>query len=163
MDPNAPAGDVPAHDQRVAHRYLMHYPDHPARASDPHYVDFEAFHRLHRPTARCWVGERIGFDECRDAQGKPAPAPVVGPQPGIELHHAIIEFSVQNGVDLAALEMDYPGVSDKTDVGEWIETSTSNLRWLCAWHHRGAAGAHTASHSDWGAAVYVRGLIGDES
>jgi hypothetical protein len=29
----------------------------------------------------------------------------------------------------------------------------------CAWHHRGAAGAHTASHSDYEASQYVQGLI----
>jgi hypothetical protein len=29
----------------------------------------------------------------------------------------------------------------------------------CAWHHRGAAGAHTASHSDFEASQYVQGLI----
>jgi len=150
---------VPAHDQRVKHVYVLHFPPHPPRESDPHYRDFEAYHRRTRATARCWVGERIGFQDCRDAQGRPCPPPPDGgEQPGLELHHAHIEFALQQGVDLAALERDYPGVSDPDQVGAWVE-SAANLRWLCAEHHRGAAGAHTAAHADWEAEQYVRGLI----
>ena len=37
--------------------------------------------------------------------------------------------------------------------------SGANFRWLCAFHHRGAAGAHCASHSDWEGEQYIRGLI----
>ena len=153
-------GSVSAHDGKQTHRYLMHFPEHPARASDPHYVDFNHYHTTHRDTARCHIGERIGFDECMDAQGRPAPPPEDGgKQPGLELHHAHVEFSLQNGISLTALEHDYPGISDPDRVGEWVESET-NFRWLCAWHHRGAAGAHTASHADWEASQYVRGLIG---
>jgi hypothetical protein len=154
------SASVPAHSGAQTHHYLLHFPAHPARTSDPHYVDFNAYHRKTRATARCYIGERIGFDDCRDAQGNPAPGPTTGEQPGLELHHAVIEFSLQNGVDLAALEKDYPGVSDTTNVGAWIETPDSgNLRWLCAHHHRGPAGAHTSSHSDWSASQYIKGLI----
>jgi len=150
--------DTPAHNQKISHHYLVHFPAHPPRKDDPHYVDFNAYHRRTRPTARCFIGERLGYDECRDAQGNPAPAPESGPQPGLELHHAVIEFSLQNGVDLSALEKDYPGISDPTEVGAWVESGT-NFRWLCVHHHRGSAGAHTASHSDWSASQYVKGLI----
>ena len=149
---------VPAHTGAQTHHYLMHFPDHPARKDDPHYVDFDHYHREHRATARCYIGEHIGFDECKDAQGNPAPAVDGQPQPGLELHHAHVEFSLQNGIDLAALERDYPGISDPTQLGAWVE-SGANFRWLCAWHHRGASGAHTASHSDWEASQYVRNLI----
>lgn len=150
--------DVQAHSAVQSHRYLMHFPEHPARENDPHYADFNAYHRKYRPTARCYIGERIGFDECRDAQGNPAQPVGTGEQPGLELHHAHIEFSLQNGVALSALEKDYPGISDPQSIGAWIE-SAPNFRWLCAWHHRGAAGAHTASHSDWEASQYVASLI----
>ena len=149
---------VEAHDAKQTHHYLVHFPAHPARTGDPHYVDFDHYHRRTRPTARCYVGERIGFGDCRDAQGRPTPAPDTGPQGGLELHHAHIEFSLQNGIDLAALEKDYPGVSDATTVGAWVESET-NFRWLCVHHHRGSAGAHTASHADWEAGQYIRGLI----
>lgn len=139
-----PAQDVAAHDGAQAHRYLMHFPPHPPRESDPHYTDFNAFHRKHAATATCFIGDRVGYNHCSD-----------GP---LELHHAHIEFSLQNGVDLKALEHDYPGISDPEKVGAWIE-SEANFRWLCAYHHRGAAGAHTAAHADWEASQYVQGLI----
>ena len=149
---------VEAHTAVQAHRYLVHFPPHPARTGDPHYRDFNAYHRRTRITARCYVGERIGYDECRDAQGNPCPIDPHGYQPGLELHHAHIEFALQAGVDLAALEHDYPGVSDPDQVGAWIETAI-NLRWLCVFHHRGAGGAHTAAHADWEAGQYIPGLI----
>ncbi len=149
---------VKAHVQTEGHRYLMHFPEHPARTSDPHYKDFHDYHRRTRSAARCYIGERIGFADCLDAQGLPARPDSKGWQPGLELHHAHVEFSLQNGVSLEALEKDYPGISNPGEVGAWVETA-ANLRWLCAWHHRGAAGAHTASHSDYEASQYVLGLI----
>lgn len=152
------SASVAAHDAAQSHHYIMHFPPHPARTSDPHYKDFDAYHRTHRADARCFIGERIGFQDCRDAQFKPCPPVDNGEQPGLELHHSRIEFSLQNGVDLRALEVDYPGISDPSQVGAWIE-SEANFRWLCAFHHRGPAGAHTASHSDWEASQYIQGLI----
>lgn len=153
------AEDVAAHQAVQTHHYLMHFPPHPAREHDPHYKDFDAYHRKYRPTARCFIGERIGFGDCRDAQFNPCPPPPGGgKQPGLELHHSHVEFSLQNGVSLTALEHDYAGISNPDEVGAWVE-SGANFRWLCAFHHRGPAGAHTASHSDWEASQYVIGLI----
>ena len=150
---------VAAHAALQSHRYTVHFPPHPARTADPHYVDFNHYHVLHRPTARCWVGAKIGYADCRDAQGVPCPDPGAGKeQNGLELHHAYVEFSLQQGVDLAALEADFPGISNPNDIGAWVE-SDANFRWLCVFHHRGPGGAHTASHSDWTAESYVRGLI----
>jgi hypothetical protein len=154
--------EVAAHTQAETHRYWVHFPEHPARASDPHYVDFDHYHRTHRAAARCWVGERVGYGWCRDAQGAPCPPPADGgQQSGLELHHSHVEFALQNGISLAALERDFPGISDATNVGAWVE-SDANFRWLCAFHHRGPGGAHTASHSDWEASQYVPGLIGGD-
>jgi hypothetical protein len=151
--------DVAAHPAAQTHHYVVHFPEHPARPDDPHYVDFNAYHQKYRATARCYVGERVGFDDCRDAQGTGCLPPVgPGEQPGLELHHAYVEFSLQNGVSLTALEHDFPGISDTTVIGAWIETD-ANFRWLCCEHHRAAGGAHTASHSDWEASKYVLGLI----
>ena len=151
---------VAAHSAPQTHHYIMHFPEHPARTSDPHYVDFNHYHQLHRATARCYIGQHIGYEDCKDAQLNPCPAPAdnTAEQAGLELHHAYVEFSLQNGIDLAALEEDFPGISNATEVGAWVE-SDQNFRWLCAWHHRGAAGAHTASHSDWTASTYVPALI----
>ena len=151
--------EVPAHQQKVSHSYWISYPEHPARNDDPHYVDFNHYHKLHRATARCYIGDHIGFGDCRDAQSHPCPPPDDGgEQPGLELHHAHVEFSLQNGVSLTALEKDFPGISDATDVGAWVE-SDANFRWYCAYHHRSPAGAHSASHSDFEASIYVQGLI----
>jgi hypothetical protein len=150
---------VAAHTAVQGHHYVVHFPPHPARTADPHYVDFNHYHRLTRAAARCYVGERVGFSDCQDAHGVSCPPPVEGgQQPGLELHHAHVEFSLQNGVSLTALEKDFPGISDPAQVGAWVE-SDANFRWLCVFHHRGAGGAHTASHSDFEASQYVLGLI----
>jgi hypothetical protein len=136
--------DTPAHDQTASHRYTVHYPAHPPRAGDPHYVDFEAYRRRTHATAQCAIGAHRGdLSECAGQ---------------LELHHAHVEFSLQNGVDLAWLEKDYPGISDPDRVGAWVE-SAENLQWLCEFHHRGHGGAHVASASDFEAERYVRGLI----
>lgn len=133
-----------AHDQNVTHSYRIHYPAHPPRKGDPHYVDFNAFRRRTKASAKCAVGEhRDDFSECRG---------------GLELHHAHVEFSLQNGVDLKWLERDYPGISDPAKVGAWVE-SADNLMWLCEFHHRGHGGVHVSSASDFEAEKYVRGLI----
>jgi hypothetical protein len=135
---------TPAHDQAFSHSYLVHYPAHPPRKSDPHYRDFEAYRKSHVKTAKCAIGEhRNDYSEC---------------QGGLELHHAHVEFSLQNGVDLKWLEVDYPGISDPNTVGSWVE-SGENLIFLCEGHHRGAGGVHNASASDYEAEKYVRSLI----
>lgn len=136
--------DIPAHDQKVTRSYLIHYPKHAPRKNDPHYNDFQAFRRRTELTAKCAVGEhRNDFSDC------------VG---RLELHHAHIEFALQNGVDLRWLEKDYPGVSNPDTVGAWVE-SAQNLLWLCMFHHRGHGGVHVASASDYEAEKYIRGLI----
>ena len=147
-----------AHEQHESHQYWMHFPPHPARQDDPHYVDFNHYHQKTRATARCFIGQRLGFDDCKDQKGDPCVIDATGEMSGLELHHSHIEFSLQNGIDLKALEIDYPGVSDPVNVGAWVE-SANNLMWLCAFHHRGAAGAHTAAYADWEAAKYVPGLL----
>lgn len=152
-------GVVPAHDQTVSHRYVIHYPEHPPRTGDPHYVDFNEYHRRTRATARCAFAVRTGdYSECADALGHPAPAPESGEQPGLELHHAHVEFSLQNGIDLTRLEHIYPGISDPEHVGAWVETA-ANLVWYCARHHRGHGGVHVAASSDFEASHFVRDLI----
>ena len=137
---------VNAHTQLVTHHYLVHYPEHPPRAGDPHYKDFEDYRKRTKATAQCAFAVRVGTtDEC------------AGP---FELHHSHIEFSLENGVELLWLERDYPGVSDPTQVGAWVE-SAANLEWRCEWHHRGSGGVHCASASDYEGENYVRGLIVD--
>lgn len=141
--------NVPAHDQKMTHSYVVTFPEHPARASDPHYVDFSHIRRTWSADPEKWqcsMGKKRGdFSEC-DTEHP------------LELHHSAVEFSLQNGVDLKWLERDYPGISDPTSVGAWVE-SAANLEVLCVAHHRGHAGAHSASASDFAAEAYVKGLI----
>lgn len=136
---------TPAHDQKVTHSYVVRYPEHAPRRTDVHYRDFEAFRRRTHATAKCAVGEhRNDYSECHGE---------------LELHHSEVEFALQNGIDLAWLEVDYPGISDMDLVGAWVE-SGANLTWLCLRHHRGDLGVHVLSSSDWQAAHYIKGLIG---
>jgi hypothetical protein len=164
--------EVVAHAGKQTHNYTMHYPPHPARTDDPHYVDFNHFHRKYGPTARCMFAVRF------EPEG--AAAPVLSGPDGtgyahrligageavagcdtahpMELHHAHVEFSLQQGVDLSVLERDYPGISDPDEVGAWVE-SGENFEWLCVFHHRGHGGVHVAAAADFEAERYVRGLI----
>lgn len=135
---------TPAHDQAETKHYTVHYPAHPERKSDPHYKDFNAYRRRTQKTAKCAVGQhRDDYSECAG---------------GLELHHSKVEFALQNGIDLAWLERDFPGISDPNTVGAWVE-SADNLMWLCEFHHRGHGGVHVASSSDFEAERYVKGLI----
>jgi hypothetical protein len=140
---------VAAHDQNASHRYTLHYPEHPARETDPHYRDFDHIRRAWRMDSEKWqcaVGKhRDDFSECDLSRP-------------LELHHAHVEFSLLNGVDLAWLEVDYPGISDPDAVGAWVE-SADNLKVLCIAHHRGHRGIHVASAADFEAQKYVRRLI----
>lgn len=141
--------DTAAHEQPVTRAYTLHYPAHPPRVSDPHYTDFNHYRRAHIRGARCAVGlHRADYSECSSGDT----------DQGLELHHAHVEFSLQNGIDLAWLENDYPGISDPTAVGAWVE-SGDNLLFLCERHHRGHGGVHVAAAADWEAEKYVRGLI----
>ena len=140
---------VQAHDQPTSHHYTVHYPEHPAREDDPHYRDFEHIHRTWRKDPQKWqcaIGKHRGdFSECDLSRP-------------LELHHTHVEFSMQNGVSLDWLEVDYPGISDPDTIGAWVE-SADNLEVLCVRHHRGHGGIHVAAAADFEAQKYVRKLI----
>lgn len=144
----AGAAEVAAHQQAETHRYVMHFPAHAPRAGDVHYAAFEAYRRHTKDTAVCYVGEHVGFGYCSK-----------GP---LELHHGVLEFAVANAADPQALHKDFPDIPEDAtaeQIATWLESSPSEFRWLCAFHHRGHGGAHTASHADWTAQLYVPGLI----
>lgn len=147
---------TPAHSQQVTNHYHIGYPEHAPRANDPHYHAFNAYHEANQGTAVCYVGERVGLDECRDAQGNPVTQPAQGN--GLELHHKVLEFAVLNAVDLAALEIDFPDLTDPAKVADWAETD-SNFMWLCAKHHRSMTGIHHAAAADFEASLYVQNLL----
>ena len=147
---------TPAHSQQVTNHYSIAYPDHAPRTDDPHYAAFNAYHRANQASATCYVGKRVGYDECRDAQGNAVVQPAAGN--GLELHHHFLEFALINAVDIAALEVDYPNLTDPEKVATWAETDP-NFMWLCAKHHRGAGGVHHAAAADWEAGLYVQNLL----
>jgi hypothetical protein len=141
---------VAAHDQRFTHSYILHYPEHGPRESDPHYADFHAYKAMRRKngtyTCDFAVEHRAGDTSECDLK-----AP-------LECHHRVIEFATMNAVDFVLLEHDYPGVSKMT-VGAWVESAV-NLMLICRLHHRGPGGVHVASSADYGAEFYIRNLIG---
>jgi hypothetical protein len=143
--------ETPAHDQTFTHSYVVHYPAHEPREDDPNYVDFAAYRKGHVADAKCAFGvARDDFSDCD-------PGPDSWPH-GLELHHAHIEFAMQNAVDLTLLEHVYPGVSDPTKVGAWVE-SGENLMFLCVFHHRGHGGVHVSTSSDYEAQRFIHNLI----
>lgn len=160
--------DVPAHDMSIVHHYVVHYPDHEPRASDPHYLDFETYRQAHVANARCAFAVSASLAGDLPAQRQDsAPNRLIGPgehRAGcdvtypLELHHSHVEFALQNAVDLVLLEKDYPGISNPNQIGAWVE-SGANLIFYCRWHHRGTGGAHSAAASDFAAERYVLGLI----
>lgn len=140
---------VPAHSSPITRHYTMHYPEHPARESDPHYVDFHHIRKAWAADPERWhcdIGHhRNDYTECDLTRP-------------LELHHAHVEFSLQNGIELTWLAADYPGIDLPDEVGAWVE-SADNLALLCCFHHRGHGGIHVAASSDYEAGKYVRGLI----
>jgi hypothetical protein len=133
----------------MTHNYAVRFPEHEARENDPHYVDFNHLRREWEKDPEKWkcaIGKHRGdFSEC--SLDKP-----------LELHHAHIEFALQNSVDLSWLEIDYPGVSDPDKLGAWVE-SAENLVVLCEFHHRGHGGTHVASASDFEGLKFIKGFI----
>lgn len=141
--------DAPAHVQAVTHRYSIAYPEHGPRAGDPNYADFRAYKKRRKAS-----GTYFCDFATEHRRGDQSECDLALP---LECHHKVIEFALLNEVDLVSLEADYPGVSSMA-VGAWVE-SAENLELLCVKHHRGHAGAHTASYSDYGASFYVPNMI----
>lgn len=147
-----------AHTQAVTNRYVLTYPDHAPRATDPHYKAFNVWRQQHIDTAVCLVGARVGFDECADALGTPIPNQPSKGGHGLEAHHRVLEFALLNSVDLKALMVDYPFLVDSAAIDAWAE-GDGNLEMICALHHRGSGGIHHAAYADFEASLYIRGLF----
>lgn len=132
------AGIVPAHTQGMTTRYALYYPEHEPRETDTHYRLFHAARtRLERLGAlRCW---RCGAID------------------DIQLHHAIVEFALANGVDIAAFSRLYPEfhVADDETFLDFVE-SEGNLMPLCVRCHIGEAGIHSLPYPAWIAGRFWR-------
>lgn len=144
------ADDVPAHLQKTSHTYVLCYPQHEPRASDPHKHDFLAW-KQDRKTGKTWWCDFAKEHRKGDTSECDNEHP-------LEAHHRIVELAMVNEVDFTLLEDDYPGISDPDAAGAWID-SDANLTLLCRNHHRGPMGVHNASASDYGSEAYVRNLI----
>jgi len=142
-------GTVLAHLQKVTKRYTVHYPAHPGREEDPWHADFEEFKRRRRAAGTYYCDFAQQFRE-----GDASECTIDKP---LEAHHSIIEYALQNGVDISSLDKFYPGVA-QMGIGKWLD-SDQNLTLLCVWHHRGHGGVHIISASDYEAYKFVKGLI----
>lgn len=139
---------VAKHSQIVSHTYKITFPEHSPRSEDPHYAAFETFKRKMKNTPDwvCAYGKRFNdFSHC--ANDKP-----------LEIHHKIIEFAIQNEVDLHTLQIDFPEVQTQEELDRFVE-SDQNFEILCQFHHRGHGGKHTASYADYEASLFVDSLI----
>jgi hypothetical protein len=112
-------------DERVA------YPPHEPRKESATYVKTH-HHLIFELDAPCWVcGIR------RSQGGK------------LETHHYHFEWASQNGLDLAKVTADWPEITDKAELAEWVD-SEGNMLVLCAAHHRGKyTGIHEISYPAW--------------
>jgi hypothetical protein len=122
-------------DHHVSIRITEHIPAHEPRADDPHYAAFNAARRRLKSAGllKCVVCGSEGTPE----------------QP-IELHHSHVEFSFQNGIDIAKLNELYGLHLDEASFADWIN-SPGNLEALCVEHHRGLEAVHLLPEPVWNA------------
>jgi hypothetical protein len=146
-----PTSDVPAHEQKFTHSYIVVYPAHEPRASDPHKHDFLAW-KADRKSSNTYYCD---FAK-QHRNGDESECDLTHP---LEAHHKIVELAMVNELDFTLLEADFPGISNPDLAGSWID-SDKNLTLLCVNHHRGPMGVHNASASDYGSSFYIRNLIG---
>lgn len=125
---------VPAHQQRFTIHFIESVPEHQPRESDPHYHLFmESKRRI----------KAAGLWHCV-ISGCTYPGP-------LELHHKLIEYSLQGGVDLAKFNALYGlHLSDDEQFKEYIE-SPDGLEVLCCVHHRTHMGIHALPGPLWDA------------
>jgi hypothetical protein len=125
---------VDAHEQGLTLHMLCFYPEHSARARDPHYPFFNAAKRRLKAA---------GLLKCvlRSAQHSGV----------IELHHDKVEFALQHGVDLDKFNEFYGlHLVDEEAFLRFIEEE-GNLEPLCTLHHRGILGVHSLGVPQWNA------------
>lgn len=143
--------DVPAHQQTFTNTYTVAYPEHEPRADDPHHADFMEWKRRQKAAGkwRCAWAARIDDDAECDLT-KP-----------LEAHHSHLELALLNAVDFAHLEHVFPGISDPTKAGAWID-SDLNLTLYCAKHHRALeAGIHKLDSAMYESSYFLKaGVLG---
>ena len=110
---------------------LVAYPKHEPRTASSIYRKTHT-HLVNTLDAPCWV---CGVRKSDGAQ--------------IETHHAHFEWAAQNGLDLEKVTADWPALTDRKKLAEWID-GEGNMLVLCAVHHRGQyTGVHSISYPSW--------------
>jgi hypothetical protein len=116
------------------HRLLdenVAYPPHEPRNESPTYVKTH-HHLVYDLDAPCWT---CGI---RHSTGG-----------AMETHHFRFEWASQFGLDLEKVARDFPDLTDRTKLAEWVD-SESNMLVLCAVHHRSKyEGIHEITYPAW--------------
>lgn len=110
---------------------LVAYPKHEPRSASAIYRKTH-HHLVYDLDAPCWTcGVRHSTDGA------------------METHHAHFEWASQNGLDLDKVTADWPEITDRDKLAEWVD-SEGNMLVLCAEHHRGQhTGIHSISYPAW--------------
>lgn len=67
----------------------------------------------------------------------------------METHHNHIEWAAANGVSLDLVMHDWPALTDRAALRDWLD-SEGNMLVLCDKHHRGSrTGIHCVSYPAW--------------
>lgn len=118
----------------VLHRSLdenIAYPKHEPRHASATYRKTHK-HLIYELDAPCWI---CGI---RHSQGG-----------AMESHHAHFEWASQNGLDLEKVTKDWPDITDRAKLAEWVD-SELNMLILCSNHHRSKfTGIHMISYPAW--------------
>lgn len=110
---------------------LVAYPAHEPRKASAVYRRTH-HHLVYMLDAPCWV---CGIRHSEGAQ--------------METHHSVFEWAAQQGLDLAKVTRDWPALTDREKLSEWID-GEGNMLVLCAAHHRGQhTGIHMVSYPAW--------------
>lgn len=110
---------------------LVAYPAHEPRKASATYRHTHR-HLVYALDAPCWI---CGV---RHSTGG-----------AMETHHYHFEWAAQNGLDLGKVTEDWPQITDRQKLAEWID-GEGNMLVLCDAHHRGQhTGIHTISYPAW--------------
>lgn len=110
---------------------LVAYPPHPPRKASRVYTRTHK-HLVYELDAPCWV---CGV---RHSTGG-----------AMETHHYRFEWASQFGLDLSKVEADFPDLTDRAKLAEWVD-SEGNMLVLCATHHRAKyEGIHMITYPAW--------------
>ena len=107
------------------------YPPHEPRTASAEYarVHHHLVYELDEPCWICGIRHSTG--------GK------------METHHDEIEWAAVNGVDMQLVMRDWPALTDRDKLREFLD-SEGNLLVLCAAHHRGGrTGIHSITYPAW--------------